>query len=144
MKPSALLPLFLAALFVCTGAREGGVLLVTHIADAKKSTASIRFADAIKIVLPTPENPAPGFEWQIISNDTRVLRLTSSPKPAGPIDRSASADQSTPLPPGNSWAVSFVGLRPGRSIVRFVYVRASDSGEETPVDNREIIVTVRE
>jgi hypothetical protein len=145
MKRSArLVPLLFAVLLVCTGAREGGLQLVTHVAEAKKSVASIRFAESIKIVLPTPENPAPGFEWQIISNDTRVLRLTSSPKSVGSVDLPAGADKSVAPAKVNAWATSFVGLRPGRSIVRFVFVRASDGGEETPIDTREIIVTVRE
>ncbi len=144
MKLRILLPLVVASLFVC-GAREGGNAVVTHVAEAKKSAATIRFADEIRIILPVTIVGKSGasFEWQIISNESRVLRVTSSPKLVGPGEKTADGEKTTGPAPLSTWVASFVGLRPGRSIVRFTYVQTANTNQETQLDSREIIVTVR-
>lgn len=111
---------------------------VTHSAASAKTEVTVRYSNEVRIMLPPAADatPQPGFEWQIISNDSRILRLASSPKPA------ANTEQSTASAGAVTWSATFLALRPGRSIVRFAYVRASNSGVETPTDSREIIVTV--
>lgn len=130
------------ALLAVAQVRAASQPVVTHVAEEKKTTVTIRFTQVVRILLPVPAAAAPGFEWQIISNDSRILRLTSSPKPAGPGEKAPEAEKAAPAPATNLWATSFLALRPGRSVVRLVYVRASGSGEETPIDNREVVVTV--
>lgn len=127
-----------ALLLASSMVRAATAQLVTHVATAGKTEVTVRYSDEISILLPLAADapPQPGFEWQIISNDSRILRLTSSPKPAPNPVKSASPSA------GTTWSATFLALRPGRSIVRFAYVRASDSGVETPTDSREIIVTV--
>lgn len=146
MNLQKLLPsLLVGFLLMATGARAAAPVVVVHVADQKKTAITIRFTETVKIVLPTPSPASAGYEWQIISNDARFLRLTSSPKPSESIEKitGAAVDKSTaPSASGAAWAVSFVALRPGRSIVRLVYIKSSDSGEEIPTDSREIAVTV--
>jgi hypothetical protein len=147
MKLNLILSSVLAGLLLAvTGARAATPVVITHVADAKKTALTLRITEGVRIVLPVP-SPAPaGYEWQIISNDARFLRLTSSPKPAGSmakaVEKTEAAEDKTASFSGDAWATSFVALRPGRSILRLVYIRASDSGEETAVDAREIAVTV--
>jgi hypothetical protein len=135
---NVLLGLVGALLLVSTMVHAATGQLVTHVASAGKTEVTVRYSDEISIMLPLAADatPQPGFEWQIISNDSRILRLTSGPKPAPNSDKSASPTAAT------TWISTFFALRPGRSIVRFAYVRASNSGVETPTDSREIIVTV--
>jgi hypothetical protein len=160
MNLSKLLPILLAGfVLVVAGAHAAPPVVAIHVADQKKTSVTIRFTETVKIVLPTPSPAQPGYEWQIISNDSRILRLTSSPKPSDSIekilsadaDNSAAAKDKAPADKapataraasGAAWATSFVALRPGRSIVRLVYIKGSDSGEEIPTDSREIAVTV--
>jgi hypothetical protein len=135
----SLLSCFAVLVLTFTGTRAETPVLHTHAADTKKTAATIRYAEEIKIVLtPGVDVPSnPGYEWQITSNDSRILRLASSPKPA-PSEKPAAAASA-----GIPWAATFLALRPGRSIVRFAYVRTTNSREETPLDEREIIVNVR-
>lgn len=117
----------------------------TFVADAKKATVRVRITHTLRVVLPVPSPDLPNHEWQITSNDARFLRMTSSPKPASAADRPGTKpDNKSDIPAvsGPVWTVSLIALRPGRSILRLVYVRASNSGEEIPVDTREIVVTV--
>lgn len=127
-----------ALLLTSTTVHAATAQLVTHVATAGKTAVTVRYSDEISIMLPLAADapPQPGFEWQIISNDSRILRLKSSPKPAPNTDKSASPTAAS------TWISTFLALRPGRSVVRFAYVRARDSGVETPADSREIIVTV--
>ncbi len=112
-----------------------------HLAEAAKTTARIRITEGIRIILPTQAPLPAGFEWQITSNDPRVLRLTSAPKPVTSGEKTAKGEGTVAVPE-SAWGVSFVALRPGRSIVRLVFIRASNSGEEIASDTREIVVTV--
>jgi len=130
-----------AAVLTFAEARDSGPVVITHVVDAKKTTATIRFTEEIKIVLPTPADAPPAYEWVIMSNDSRILRLTKSPRPSGPADKSTA--EKSPAPAANTWTTTFVALRPGRSIVRFVYVPAANNTVETPIDSREIVVNVR-
>lgn len=127
-----------ALLLTVSGIHAADPQVVTHVAAAAKTEVTVRYAEDIRILLPfAPDATSQrGFEWQIISNDSRILRLTSSPKPAPNTEKSTAPNAAA------TWSATFLALRPGRSIVRFAYVRASESGVETPADSREIIVTV--
>ena len=109
MNPKALLPLLLAVLLSCAGARAAAPVVVTHLADGKKTALTVRITEEIKILLPAPADAAPGFEWQILSNDSRILRLTRSPKAVTATDKPA-ADKS-PAPAAGTWTTSFFALR---------------------------------
>lgn len=130
-----------AAVLTSAEARDAAPAIITHVADAKKTTSTIRFTEEIKIVLPTPADAPPAYEWVIMSNDSRILRLTKSPRPGAPAEKSP-AEKSAP-PAATAWTATFVALRPGRSIVRFVYVPAANNAVETPIDSREVVVNVR-
>jgi hypothetical protein len=113
----------------------------THVADAKKSAVRIRITHGLTVVIPTPQ-ARPDYGWQIISNDARFLRPTSELKRGGgEADKQAKADPKAPAAE-TTWSMSFVALRPGRSILRLVYVPMNSKGEEIPIDSREIAVTV--
>jgi hypothetical protein len=129
-----------AAVLTSAGAREKNVV-ITHVADAKKTSTSIRYTEEIKLILPVPADGPPAYEWQIMSNDSRILRLTHSPKVGG--DTEKAAMEKSAAAPGANWTATFLGLRPGRSVVRFVYVPAANNPVETPFDSREIVVNVR-
>ncbi len=130
-----------AAVLTPAEARDAAPVVITHVADAKKTTSTIRFTEEIKIVLSTPADAPPAYEWVIMSNDTRILRLTKSPRPIGPTEKSTAEKSSASA--ANSWIATFVALRPGRSIVRFVYVPVANKAVETPIDSREVVVNVR-
>ena len=145
MNFKSLLPFLAVAVLTFSSTRAAAPVIVPHVADDKKTAVTIRTTEEVKIMLPPPAAAAasPGYEWQIISNDSRILRLTRSPKPVAAEKAPAPGKSAAPAAPG-AWSASFVGLRPGRSVVRFVYVRATTSGEETTTDSREIVVTVRQ
>lgn len=144
MKFHALLSLLAAVAIVLptAPAREPPPVVVTHVAAQKKSEASLRFSEAIRIFLPLPAEAGPGCEWQIISNDSRILRLSTAPKPATSADEAAASEKSgAPVAPGG-WATTFIALRPGRSVVRLAFVQPAEHGEGTSVVTREINVVV--
>jgi len=144
MKFHALLSLLAAVALVLpiAPARESPPVVITHVAAVKKSEASLRFSEALRIFLPAPAEAAPGCEWQIISNDPRILRLSAAPKPATPADEAAAAEKSGgPVAPGG-WTTTFLALRPGRSVVRLAFVRPAEHGEATSLVTREINVVV--
>jgi hypothetical protein len=128
---------FAALAFLLVDLRAAAPVESLLVADGKKSAIRIRVTHALRVVLPTP-TVMPGYEWQVLSNDVRFLRPTTGLKlvPAG----DKAADKTDPAV--QSWAVSFLALRPGRSILRVAYVRSASSGEEIPVEIREINVTV--
>jgi len=107
-----------------TVAKTGSVTLKLEPA-AKKASTSIRYGEQINVVLPAAHT---GYVWQIISNDERILRQTDALK-AGL---------------ANTWSVSFLALKPGKSIVRFVCVQTSTSEEVEPIDRYDVTVKVTE
>jgi predicted secreted protein len=107
--------------------------LITHEAADMKTAAAVRTGDQLKIVLPAKGDV--GYAWQIIANDPRYLKPQGDVKPAA--DPKAAAGGAVP------WAITFTAQRPGRSTVRFIYAPANATGEVTPTDTREIVVTVR-
>ncbi|MCX6953659.1 MAG: hypothetical protein NTV51_16025 [Verrucomicrobia bacterium] len=144
MKLTVFLPLLLAFVVFGTSApaRDTPPVVVTHVAAAKKSETSLRFSEAIRIFLPALPESGPGCEWQIMSNDARILRVSAVPKPATPADEAAAAEKSgAPVTPGG-WVTTFFALRPGRSVVRLAYVRPTEPGETTAIATREINVVV--
>lgn len=146
MKRFTLLQLLLAAFIALpfVAAKDAPPTVVTHVAEAKKSETALRFAEELHLVLPAPANGGPDCEWQITSNDPRVLRLSGEPKAATPADLAAAAEKTgAPLASG-AWTATFLALRPGRSVVRLVYVRAVQNGEATSLATREINVVVNE
>lgn len=143
MKHSALLFLTTAVLMAVSPLTAASPVVISHFAEAKKSTVSVRITEEVKLVLPPSEKGGKGFEWQIISHDPRVIRLVSSPRIHATSETvGTNADEKPVVAPPGSWSTTFLGLRPGRSIVRFVYFNPDAGKEVTPVDTREIIVTV--
>jgi predicted secreted protein len=130
-----------AAVLTPAEARDAAPAVITHVADAKKTTTTIRFSEEIKLILPVPADSPAAYEWQIMSNDSRILRLTSSPRPGGTTEKTATEKSATPA--ATTWTATFLALRPGKSTVRFVYVPSANNPVETPIDSREIVVNVR-
>lgn len=144
MTFKTLLPFFLAGtVLTWAGARAAAPVVITHLAEATKTIATIRTTEQLRIMLPAPPNAPADHEWQIISNDSRILRLTSSPRPATTAENAAVTHQATTPTRGGVWATTFLALRPGRSVVRLTFVRAISQGVATPLETREINVNVR-
>lgn len=138
-------PLFLVAAVLCAVSplRAASETVITHFAELKKSAAVIRITDELKLVLPPGEGAGKNMEWQIISNDARVLRVISSPRPATAGEKIGNTEEEKPITvPAGSWSTMFLALRPGRSVVRFVYIDVQGGVVVTPTDTREIVVTV--
>ena len=142
MNHKALLLLFTAVLLAVPSLQAASAG-VSHFAEIKKSAAVIRITDELKVVLPPGQGGGAGYEWQIISNDSRVLRVISTTRPAPAGERIGTTEDDKPItvPPG-SWATTFLALRPGRSVIRFVYLNPTIGKEVIPVDTREIVVNV--
>lgn len=130
-------------LLTVAGARAATPVVITHVADGAKTIATIRATEQLRILLPAPAAAPADHEWQIISNDSRILRLTSSPRPATAAENAAVTDKATSPAPGSAWATTFLALRPGRSVLRLAFVRAVNEGGETSLETREITVNVR-
>ena len=76
----------------------------------------------------------PGHEWQIMSNDPRILRLLSELKPA---DDAKAAGKPVP------WEITFLAQRRGRSLLRFVYTTKDPVDVATGSEIREVMVHVQ-
>ena len=98
---------------------------------SRQTTASIRIGDEVKFVIPSIRGP--GFAWQIITNNPRLLRQSSklvyTPGPAGS--------------EGGTTTVSFIDQRPARTTVRFAYLPTDNAKEQEPAEGYEIVVTIR-
>jgi len=105
---------------------------VTHDASEKKTAVAVRVTGTLKIVLPAMTET--GRQWQIISNDPRILKPQAEVKP---VTGAKTPGQSVP------WEITFVAQRPGRSIVRFVYVTADKTDLVTADETREVTVRVQ-
>jgi len=124
---------FVVAVALLAGtARAATPELTTHEATEKTSAITIRLAGTLKIVLPAMSKP--GHEWQIMSNDPRVLKVQAALKP---VDDAKAAGKAVP------WEITFVAQRPGRSLLRFIYTTRSAADVATPDEIREITVRVQ-
>lgn len=143
MNHKALLVFVSAVLLAVLPLRAASATVITHFAELKKSSAVIRITDELKLVLPPGADGTKDCEWQIISNDGRVLRVIATPRPTPAGEKIGGAeDGKSVLVPAGSWSTTFLALRPGRSVVRFVYLNPKAGTEVTPSDTREIVVTV--
>ena len=106
--------------------------VVTHDATEKKTSVTLRVTGTLKIVLPGKDDP--GHQWQIVSNDPRILKSQGDVKPVG---GAKAPDKAAP------WEVTFVGQRPGRSIVRFVWTKGGAGEVASPDEVREVSVRVQ-
>jgi hypothetical protein len=131
MKRLVLSILAAAALLAGT-ARAATPEPVTHDATEKKTAVAVRVTGTLKIVLPAMNEP--GHQWQIISNDPRILKPQGEVKP---VTGAKAPDKPVP------WEISFVAQRPGRSILRFVYVTSDKTDVATPDEMREVTVRVQ-
>ncbi len=86
---------------------------------------------AVHVVLPGPE-AGTGYVWEITSNNNRVLEQMG---PLAPAPDGAGAGPAT--------SVSFYSLKPGRSVLRFVLVKAGQQ-EAVPAAMCEVTVRVTE
>ena len=142
MNHKALLFFFAAVLFAVLPA-QAAPASISHFAEIKKSAVVVRITDELKVVLPPGQGGGAGFEWQIISNDSRVLRVISTTRPAPAGERIGTSEDDKPITiPAGSWTTTFVALRPGRSVIRFVYINPVLGKEVTPADTREVVVNV--
>ena len=143
MNHKALLFLLSAVLLAISPLRAASATTITHYTEQKKSAAVIRITDELRIVLPPGVGANKDMEWQIISNDARVLRVVSSPRPATVGEKIGVGEDEKPITvPAGSWATTFLALRPGRSVIRYVYINPNGGPVVTPSDTREIVVTV--
>jgi hypothetical protein len=106
--------------------------LVTHEATEEKSSIVVTVTGTLKIVLPAMDEP--GHEWQIMSNDPRVLKPVGELKPLG-----GAKAIGKPVP----WEITFLAQQRGRSLLRFVYTTNSPTHVATLNEIREIAVRVQ-
>jgi hypothetical protein len=131
MKPLAF-TLFAATLLLAGAAQAAAPELVTHEATELKSAVTIRVTGSVKIVLP-PMADASGV-WQLISNDPRYLKPFGEPK-----QTAAPKESGKPA----TWELTFVGQRPGRSLVRFIYAKPGRAETVPGEFMREVSVRVQ-
>jgi len=143
MKFQTLLSLLVGLLLAVSEVRAAAPVVITHVAEANKSAVTVRFTEEIRLLLPVPADSGDGREWQILSNDPRILRLTSSPKLVTAPAKAAEKSNATAAPAGPHWATSFLALRPGRSVIRLAFARVGGASGQTVVEHREITVNVR-
>ena len=105
---------------------------ITHEATEEKTSVIVTVTGTLKIVLPAMDEP--GHEWQIMSNDPRVLKPLGGLKPVG--DAKAAGK---PVP----WEITFLAQQRGRRLLRFVYTTKSPTDVATPNEIREIAVRVQ-
>ena len=105
---------------------------ITHEATEKRSSVIVGVSGTLKIVLPAMNEPE--HQWQIISNDPRVLKPLGELKPVG--DAKAIGK---PVP----WEVTFVAQQRGRSLLRFIYAKQDPTDVATPDEIREVAVRVQ-
>lgn len=114
-----------------TGRNKEPPLVLTLAPTPKRAAASARIGDEVRFVIPSDRGP--GFAWQIMTNNPRLMRQSSkmvyTPGPAG------SA--------GGTTTVSFIAQRPARTTLRFAYLPTDSATEQEPVDAYEIVVTIR-
>jgi hypothetical protein len=81
---------------------------------------------ALKLILPPPQG-GPGYTWEIVSNNNRVLWQTAVLKP----NPDAKA--------GGTWSATFQAIRSGRSTLRFASIKSGQALSE-PDDVFQVIV----
>ena len=97
------------------------------------TSVAIERGAGLRLVLPGP--PAgTDYVWEIVSNNIRVLEETVGLRSA-PASNVPGSVRTT--------SVTFYSLKPGKSIVRFVLVRASVR-DAVPVQHYQITVIVKE
>jgi len=122
---SLLLPLMLAGLLMGAAAAVKSPPLVFEPKE-RKTTVTVERGQELKIVLPTSDAD---HVWQIVADDLRYLKKTSDIIVA-PGDATAGA------------SVTFLPVRNGHTRLSFVYVKPAETGEATPLDVRDIAVTI--
>lgn len=121
-----LLPLALAGLLVGAAAPPVKSPPLIFEPKEKKSTVTVERGQELKVMLPTSDAD---HIWQIVADDLRYLKKTSAIT-AVPGDATAGA------------SVTFLPVRNGHTRLSFVYVKRTDATESTPLDVRDIAVTI--
>jgi hypothetical protein len=86
----------------------------------------------IKFVLPGP-TPGSNYAWEVVGNNIKTLVQTQ--------DLTYTADPKRP--DGGFSSVTFYGLKPGRSVLRFVLIKPADRIAE-PVDHFTVLVMIKD
>jgi hypothetical protein len=89
---------------------------------------TLGLVSAVKVVLPGPDAGS-GLIWEIISNNNKILEQM------GPLKTIPGTPTTT--------TVSFYGLKPGKSVLRFFLVPAGDQNA-VPSAKCEVTVRIRE
>jgi hypothetical protein len=108
------LGLLAALLFGCDTApsyRPRSLQTVTLARD-RPAALELEVVTGVRVVLPDPD---PGYVWEIIANNIKVLPQTSALRPD---------------PGGGTESVTFYAARPGRSVLRFAMVHPHDLDAE--------------
>ena len=92
----------------------------------KRGSITVALANLLAITMPPVK---PGLVWQISYHDPRYLKQHSN--------------FTAPTSPETGSTVSFVALVPGATRLRFLLVPADAGRSVDPVDQQEIIVTIR-
>ena len=88
--------------------------------------ATVPPGNGLIVILPAPSE-GPGYAWEVVANNVKVLVQTSAVKPL-------------PKPTAErAFTVTFQSVHPGRSIVRFAAIKAGAT-ESEPDDLYEIAV----
>jgi hypothetical protein len=129
LRSAAFLALALVAGCATTEARHPNKTeVVVFSKDQAVPDVSLGLVSAVQVVLPGPDAGS-GLVWEIVSNNNKILEQM------GPLKTTTGATTTT--------STSFYALKPGKSMLRFVLVRAGDQ-DAVPVEKCEVMVRVRE
>jgi hypothetical protein len=129
LRASAFLALALAAGCDTPEPRHPKTTTVAVLArDQVTPDVVLGLVSAVQVVLPGPDNGS-GLVWEIASNNTNILEQM------GPLKTTPGAQPTT--------AVSFYGLKPGKSVLRFFLVHPNEP-VTVPVAKCEVTVRIRE
>ncbi|MBM3855273.1 MAG: hypothetical protein FJ399_19315 [Verrucomicrobia bacterium] len=103
-----------------------GAVAVKLDAAKKRSTVQAGLANLVTITMPPAR---PGFAWQISFHDSRYLKQQTDFTPP------AAADAGP--------AISFLAINNGNTRLRFVLVPASTNLGVDPVDQQEVVFSIR-
>ena len=129
----------LAALLVGLGGCQSAQPLVPKSSQTVALSAAHRtpvvtvpIITEVKFVLPGPTQGS-GFNWIVNGNNVKVLAQT----------KEVTYTPDSNRPDGGSSSATFFGLKPGRSVLRFVLIKSAEQIAE-PVDHFTVVVEVKD
>lgn len=103
-----------------------GESAVTLDADSKRTTHTAKYANRITVTLPPADLAT--HRWEISFHDARFLKQLTEFQPPKSPDAGAS--------------IGFLATRTGTTRIRFVLLPSGNAREATPIDGRDLVLTI--